>query len=138
MNYSPKLRQAMEEIKAVLKKHDIAGVVVLHSPGYGEHYTKLSTSYSAIELVQKPNKNGELEDYGAKLDINDKTYPDPEKRKQVIVDSINTIEILHHLCSIKADNLEDVSMAIHKALKNKGAYIENTPGKHTDSREIDN
>jgi len=31
MQYSPKLKKAMEEIKAILKRDDIAGIVVLHT-----------------------------------------------------------------------------------------------------------
>lgn len=30
MQYSPKLKVAMEEIKEILKKNDIAGFVVIH------------------------------------------------------------------------------------------------------------
>lgn len=32
MQYSPKLKVAMDEVKDVLKKYDIAGFVVLHTP----------------------------------------------------------------------------------------------------------
>lgn len=133
MNYSPKLRQAMEEIKAVLNKHDIAGVVVLHSPGYGEHYMKLDPSYSSVKMVQV-----EGNDVGIKLNVDSKTHPDPKERKKAVTNSVNMVEILYELTDLKTDNLSDISTAIHKAFENKGTYIENTPGKHTDSREIDN
>ena len=53
LDFSPKLKNAMEEIKQVLKKHDIGGLIILHTPGYGEHYIKLSPSYSALELTRK-------------------------------------------------------------------------------------
>jgi hypothetical protein len=46
MQYSPKLKTAMEEIKAILKKHDIAALVVLHSPGFIEYVNRLETNYS--------------------------------------------------------------------------------------------
>jgi hypothetical protein len=29
----------MEEIKAVIKKHDLAAFVVLHTPGFSEYFT---------------------------------------------------------------------------------------------------
>ena len=48
MQYSPKLKKAMEEIAAVIKKHDIAGVVVLHTPNYSEHKMFLQPSYSCV------------------------------------------------------------------------------------------
>lgn len=50
MQYSPKLKTAMDEIKAVLKKNDIAGFVVLHTPGFSEYLNHLDTSYSCAKL----------------------------------------------------------------------------------------
>lgn len=52
MQYSPKLKTAMEEIKAILKKHDIAGIVCLHTPGFQEYLNKLDPSYSALTLQE--------------------------------------------------------------------------------------
>ena len=46
MQYSPKLKMAMEEIKAVLKKHDIAGFVLIHTPGFVEYLNHINPSYS--------------------------------------------------------------------------------------------
>lgn len=50
MQYSPKLKIAMEEIKAVLKKHDIAGAVVLHTPGHSEFLMKIDPSWSCAKI----------------------------------------------------------------------------------------
>lgn len=50
MQYSPKLKKAMEEIKAVLKKHDIAGFAVLHTPGHVEYLNLINPSYSCALL----------------------------------------------------------------------------------------
>lgn len=51
MQYSPKLKTAMEEIKAVLKKHDIAGFVLLHAPqGFTEYLNHINSSYSCAFL----------------------------------------------------------------------------------------
>lgn len=50
MNYSPKLKKAMEEIKGILHKHDIAGLVVLHTPGNAEYLLELSPSYSRVKI----------------------------------------------------------------------------------------
>lgn len=48
MQYSPKLKTAMEEIKAILAKHDIGAMVVLHTPGHSEFLNKIDPSYSCI------------------------------------------------------------------------------------------
>lgn len=50
MQYSPKLKTAMDRIKAILKEDDIAAHVVLHTPGFSEYHTKLETSYSCIKV----------------------------------------------------------------------------------------
>ena len=47
MQYSPKLKAAIEKIKAIIKENDIAGYVVLHEPGFSEYIFELSPSYSA-------------------------------------------------------------------------------------------
>lgn len=53
MQYSPKLKTAMEEIKAVLKKHDIAGFVVLNDgAGFSEYLNAISPSYSCAKLSE--------------------------------------------------------------------------------------
>lgn len=49
MQYSPKLKIAMEKIKAVLKEHDISGVVVLHTPGHAEYTVQITPSYSCAK-----------------------------------------------------------------------------------------
>jgi hypothetical protein len=49
MQYSPKLKKAMKEIQMILFKNDIAGMVILHTPGHGEFYLKLTPSYSCIK-----------------------------------------------------------------------------------------
>lgn len=54
MQYSPKLKMAMEEIKEILAKNDIAGFVVLHTPGFSEYLHALETSYSCANV----NHNG--------------------------------------------------------------------------------
>lgn len=47
MQYSPKLKKAMEQIKAIIKENDIAGFVVLHdSTGFSEYLNAISPSYS--------------------------------------------------------------------------------------------
>lgn len=51
MQYSPKLKKAMEEIKSVLKKHDIAGFVVIHTPGFSENLNHITPSYSCAKMV---------------------------------------------------------------------------------------
>lgn len=41
-----KLKTAAEEIKDILRKHDIAASMLLHTPGHSEYVNHLLTSYS--------------------------------------------------------------------------------------------
>lgn len=50
MNYSPKLKTAMERIKAILKEYDIAASVVLHTPGFNEYLLKIDPTYSCAKF----------------------------------------------------------------------------------------
>lgn len=43
-----KLKTARAEIEAVLKRHDIAGFVSLHAPGWGEQFWNIWPSYSVL------------------------------------------------------------------------------------------
>ena len=80
-----KLKNPRAEIEAVLKKHDIAGFVTLHAPGWGETFWNIWPSYSvligdfpAIRIRSKAS------DYAA----------NPGKRVQ---DQENTAGMLHTL-----------------------------------------
>lgn len=50
MKPQTKLKIAAEEIKEILRKHDIAGVFGLHTPGHGEFVLHLNTSYSCAYI----------------------------------------------------------------------------------------
>lgn len=48
-----RLKIARTEIEAVLKKHDLAGVVVLHTPGMSEFFYDIRPSYSCAWVDEK-------------------------------------------------------------------------------------
>ena len=51
MQYSPKLKKAMETIKQIVKENDIAAFVVLHDEaGFSEYLNAVSPSYSCLFL----------------------------------------------------------------------------------------
>jgi len=87
LNYSPKLKTAMEEIKEIMNKHDIGGIVIIHTPGFGEHYTKINPSYSALELKQR-------EGILMKGRNNEKFKGDSKKHLKAIENSLNLLKII--------------------------------------------
>lgn len=41
----------MEEIKTILDKYDIAGMVVIHTPGFSENLLQIDPSYSCARIL---------------------------------------------------------------------------------------
>lgn len=74
----------MEEIKDILSREDIAGVVILHEPGAVEYLVKIDPTYSCAKL-----KDGKLlmktkaDEFGG----------DKSKRNKVIADTANMLHM---------------------------------------------
>lgn len=52
----PRLKVARLEIEALLQKHDLAGVVVLHTPGMSEFFYNISPSYSVCWIDESARR----------------------------------------------------------------------------------
>lgn len=103
MQYSPKLKIAMEEIKAILHKHDIAGFVTLHTPGHTEFLMELQPSYSCCRVQ------------GDQIRVRAKLIEDFAGNKEIWHRKVNdTSDMLHGICDtsgriiIQIMNLSDI------------------------------
>jgi hypothetical protein len=126
MQYSPKLKIAMEEIKAILDKHDIAAVVVLHEPSFIECLTRINPSYSCASFTEKEEGirvRAKLEDFGG----------DQEIRNQKLADTAN---MLHNLSMVGMKICYDVGQVSVQVDKLLGA--EHYGGDHTSHRQQNN
>jgi hypothetical protein len=81
----PKLKTAMEEIKAVLKKHDIAAVVVLASMTHLEFLRQYQASWNGLKLEQLP-EGVELRVRALRED-----FPSKEAHEECVALSVGTI-----------------------------------------------
>ena len=106
MQYSPKLKKAMEEMKEILRKHDIAGVVVLHTPGHSEYHNHLSPSYSCASI----NSEGNLDIKASK-----KHFSDEAERLNKLTNTSNMLNLLAEPLSLCAMNLIEASERMDKA-----------------------
>jgi hypothetical protein len=85
MQYSPKLKAAMDDIKDVLKRYDIAGFVVIHTPGFYEYLNYLTPSYSCAKL-----ENGEF-----RVRLKEAELPGGSKQaEQMAADTFNMVTLL--------------------------------------------
>lgn len=120
LNYSPTLKEAMAEIKAIIAKHDISGHVILHEPGFSEYFFAIEPSWSLLKI----EKNGirirsKLEDFAGNKDAQKKA-------------SENTVSLIRHFID---DMVRDTKLfeQIYKMLS-KHWDITHSQGIHTPHR----
>lgn len=92
----PKLKAAMEEIKVILHKHDIAGMVFLQSPQNGEFLYHLNPSWSCVTL----------EDSGVcRIQAKRDEFPSLEAQEKKITESVGMLNGFHDLALQATDNM---------------------------------
>jgi len=127
MNFSPKLKNAMAQVEKVLKEHDIAGIVVLHTPGFGEFKVFTEASYS---LLSADGNKGYRLRYAPTMA---KDIAEKNELKAKLTKTLNMVKVL-------SDNGGAISlglMDLHDQLSKK-LDIEHTGGKWTFDDEIYN
>lgn len=122
MQYSPKLKTAAEEIKDILKKHDIAGIVVLHTPGFGEYVYRIDPSYSIAKLQ------------GDMLRLKTNPADSNETKLQQANDTYNMFTVLADCGGPLFLNAMDAV----KLLENHIEVIYKSPGGHTSHEQQNN
>ncbi len=81
----PKLKTAMAEIFAILKKHDIAGQVILVSESHTEFRIKINPTWSCAREAEVP------EGLAIQFKASRKEYPDPKKKHQAIENTAHMV-----------------------------------------------
>lgn len=123
MQYSPKLKAAMEEIKAILKKHDIAGFVVIHTPGFSEYLNEVSPSYSCAKI----------EESQIRFKVKASEVGGPERAREIANETFNMIT---HFADMTAQHAM-MYIAAKDMLKTKLGG-EQFPGEHTSHDQQNN
>lgn len=123
MNYSPKLKAAMEEIKAIVKKNDIAAFVVLHDKTqHSEYLNEISPSYSCAKF-----DNGNIKITAKASEIG------KEKAHKLQNDTYNMFTHLSDITSVHANFLTAVKMHLKKILD-----AEDGDSNHTSHQQQNN
>lgn len=121
----------MQQIKNILIANDIAGVVVIHTPGYNEYLNHLSPSYSCIEPDYSVNKDDKrLSGFRIRAKSSE---IGKEKVIQLVGDTANMLVGLNEVTGIIVmQNIElEEAMAKHVDILRK-------PGDHTSHTEQNN
>jgi hypothetical protein len=140
MQYDPKLKMAMEDIKAILKKYDIAAVVVLHNiqsvtpkkdgsqhaQGHSEYYLNIEPSYSAAKFNAQ---TGQLQVKGKK-----EHYSTVEERNRKIASTVNMAETL----AISTGKMAMMVMDMEEMIKKCWPIEYSDPGDDTSHTQQNN
>lgn len=125
MQYSPKLKKAAEEIKAILKKYDIGATVTLHTPGYSEYINEITPSYSCMKI----DKVG--------FRIRAKLQEDFKGNKlawtKKVTDTVNMIELFAETCGHQSMNMFKILKQLEEIIE-----IEKGDSTHTSLEEQNN
>lgn len=108
MQYHPKLKKAIAEIKTILDREDIAGCVILHAPQFSEFLLKIDPSYSCARF--------EGDHLRVKAKLKEDFNGDKIAWEQKVRDTSN---MLHHLSGITgktAISLHQISSVVDNAV----------------------
>jgi len=112
----------MDEIKNILKKHDIGGFLVIHTPGHSEFLNQVSPSYSCAFI-----ENGAIRVKLKTAEVG------KEKARQLALDTLNMVSCL-------AKNTAEhaiLYMELEKMLKEKWSG-EDFPGERSSHEQQNN
>ena len=102
MNGDVKLKMVAEEIKEILKKNDVAGDVVLHTPGFGEYFFQIHTSYSCAYRYEED----QVRFYSKRRDFKSTT-----EQKKKSEDTSNMLKILTDCTAMNFGQLHTMSQS---------------------------
>jgi len=120
MTNEVKLKVAIEEIKDILRKHDIAGAVQLHAPGCGEYMIHLNPSYSCAYIYD----DEKVHFYSKAKDFKNK---DEQFQKQA--DTSNMLKILTDVTVMNFGHLDYLSKFLDEKLEAVHTDPIHKPGK---------
>lgn len=118
MQYSPKLKKAMAEIKDILSRHDIAALVVLHTPGNAEYMLKIDPTYSCAKF--------EGDYLRVKARLKQDFQGNKKAKDQKVADTCNMLTSIVDCAGPMLINLMDIAERVNKA-----AGAEHEDGGHT-------
>jgi hypothetical protein len=125
MEFSPKLKRVMAAIKKILEKEDIAGFVVLHTPGHSEYLNHITPSYSCLKV----DKGGNLRFVSKLTDYNGNV----QKKRKKEADTANMLSLLSTTAGAQAVSLIDISKHIDWMLDAEHTDLGHRPDNYQDN-----
>lgn len=111
----PKLVAAMEEVKAILKKNDIVGVVILQSAESSEFLTQFEASWNAVKLIPDGERR-------VKVQVCTTDRP-KEQRQELFSNSIGMVMGFQDSLRVTQENLGIIARCITQDLKGEVNHV---------------
>lgn len=114
---SPKLKNTITKIRKILEEEDIAGLIVLHLPGFSEYLLRTNPKYSCMELVDQG------EEFKVKIKANSKDFKSTAEMNRSIT---NTSDMLYRITQTGGEILYplfEISENLDKKMKEQGIHI---------------
>lgn len=126
MQYSPKLKKAMEQIKAILKEHDIAAMVVLHTPGHSEYVIRIDPSYSCAKFEGEDRIR-------VKAKLKEDFAGDKNAWEQTLSDTSNMLSLIGEVGARVSMSILEISKTVDEKIN-----AEHRNGGHTSHNQQNN
>jgi hypothetical protein len=94
----PKLKTAMEEIKVILRKHDIGAVVMLASPTHTEYLYELGPTWACVQV------QGDQ----IRVRAHHSDFPSTAAQRQAVTDTASLFLGLRDASELAVDNLSRI------------------------------
>lgn len=125
MDFSPKLKRVTALIKKILEKEDIAGFVVLHTPGYSEYLHHITPSYSCLKVAG----NGGIRITSRLADYNGNV----QKKRKKETDTSNMLALLSTTAGVQTMHLLDLSRIVDDAVGAEHEDLGHRPDNYQDN-----
>lgn len=127
MQYHPKLKVAMQEIKDILIKHDIAGLVALHTPGFSEYLMKVNPSYSCAKFEDMGEGKSGIRILAR---LNEDYAGDKDAHQKALTDTSNMFKLLAKSAGVCTMAVIEISQSLDKELDTE--HFDHGHTGHTD------
>jgi hypothetical protein len=124
MQFSPKLKRVMAEIQAILEREEIAGLVILHTPGHCEYNAHITPPYSCLK------KQGNGYRLVSKLETHNGDKKAKQQQEANTANMLTLIGVAAGECSLK---ILETSESVNETFGIVDGEITSTPSNYWDN-----
>lgn len=117
---NPKILPALDEIEAVLKKHDMMGLIIVADSGETNFRMRVEASWSCAKLEVQPESDGRRQVTAVRIRSKQGDFPTESERRECSSATINAFINMQKSCDTMSVNIE----VLKEMLKQAGVVME--------------